>query len=125
MNESAKKLKSRIIQSVIMLVTVTAILGTMFCADAFAKASIDKVAGELEISSAKASVMKFALVGAGIAFGLAALGGGYAISHIGAAAMGAIAEKPQIASQALIFVALAEGVVVFGIIVAYLILNKV
>jgi len=124
MNEPEKKLKSHIIQSVVMLVTVMAILGTMFCADAFAEASNNET-GEMAMSTAKASVMKFALMAAGIAFGLAALGGGYAISHIGAAAMGAIAEKPQIASQALIFVALAEGVVVFGIIVAYLILNKV
>lgn len=125
MNEPEKKLKSRIIQSVIMLATVMAVLGTIFCAGAFAEASSDEEAGELGMSSAKADVMKFGLVAAGIAFGLAALGGGYAISHIGAAAMGAIAEKPQIASQALIFVALAEGVVVFGIIAAYLILNKV
>ena len=125
MNEHEKKLKSHIIQSVIMLVTVMAILGTMFCADVFAEASSNNKAGEMGMSSAKADVTKFAVIAAGIAFGLAALGGGYAISHIGAAAMGAIAEKPQIASQALIFVALAEGVVVFGIIVAYLILNKV
>jgi len=125
MNEPEKQLKSRIIQSVIMLVTVMAILGTMLCANVFAEASNDTEAGELAMSSTKAGVMKFALIAAGVAFGLAALGGGYAISHIGAAAMGAIAEKPQIASQALIFVALAEGVVVFGIIVAYLILNKV
>lgn len=125
MNESEKKLKLHIIQSVIMLVTVMAILGTMFCADAFAEATSDNEAGELVMSTEKADVMKFAFIAAGIAFGLAAIGGGYAISHIGAAAMGAIAEKPQIASQALIFVALAEGVVVFGIIVAYLILNKV
>ena len=125
MNEPKKKLKSYIIQSVIMLVTVMAILGTMFCADVFAEASSNNEAGEMAMSAAKADVTKFAVIAAGIAFGLAALGGGYAISHIGAAAMGAIAEKPQIASQALIFVALAEGVVVFGIIVAYLILNKV
>jgi V/A-type H+-transporting ATPase subunit K len=125
MNEPEKKLKSHIIQSVVMLVTVMAILGTMFCADVFAEANSNNEAGEMAMSTAKAGVMKFALVAAGIAFGLAAIGGGYAISHIGAAAMGAIAEKPQIASQALIFVALAEGVVVFGIIVAYLILNKV
>jgi V/A-type H+-transporting ATPase subunit K len=125
MNEPQKKLKSHIIYSVVMLVTVMVISGTMFCADVFAEATSNNEAGEMVMSQAKADVTKFAVIAAGIAFGLAALGGGYAISHIGAAAMGAISEKPQIASQALIFVALAEGVVVFGIIVAYLILNKV
>ena len=76
------------------------------------------------MSSTKAGVMKFALISAAIAFGLGAIGAGIAISHVGAAAMGAIAEKPEIASQALIFIALAEGLVVFGFITAILILNK-
>jgi len=60
-----------------------------------------------------------------VAFGLGAIGAGIAISHVGAAAMGAVAEKPQIAGQALIFVALAEGLVVFGFITALMILGKV
>ena len=69
--------------------------------------------------------MKFGLLAASIAFGLGAIGAGFAISHVGAAAMGAIAEKPQMAGQALIFVALAEGLVVFGFITALMILGKV
>ena len=125
MNEPEKKLRLSIIQSIILLVTVLAILGTLLCSNAFAEGSTEINTLDSNMSTEKAGVMKFGLISAGIAFGLAAIGGGYAISHIGAAAMGAIAEKPQIASQALIFVALAEGVVVFGIIVAYLILNKV
>jgi len=66
----------------------------------------------------------WALVAAALAFGFGALGAGYAISHVGAAAMGAIGEKPEIASQALIFIALAEGLVVFGFITALMILGK-
>ena len=62
---------------------------------------------------------------AAAAFGLGAIGAGLAISHVGAAAMGAVAEKPEIAGQALIFVALAEGIVVFGFITALMILGKV
>ena len=63
-------------------------------------------------------------IAAAAAFGLGAIGAGFAISHVGAAAMGAVAEKPQIAGQALIFVALAEGIVVFGFITALMILGK-
>ena len=69
--------------------------------------------------------MKYGLIAASVAFGLGALSAGYAISHVGAAAMGAVAEKPEIAGQALIFVALAEGIVVFGFITALMILGKV
>ncbi|MBW7988706.1 MAG: ATPase [Planctomycetes bacterium] len=104
-----------------------AMIGTMFCTSAFAQASNveQTIESEPEMSSTKADVMKYALVAASIAFGLGAIGAGIAISHVGAAAMGAVAEKPQIAGQALIFVALAEGIVVFGLVTAFLILNKV
>ena len=46
-----------------------------------------------------------------------------AISKVGSAAMGAISERPEIASNALIFIALAEGLVVFGFITALMILG--
>ena len=77
------------------------------------------------MSSTKAGVTKFGLIAASIAFGLGALGAGFAISHVGAAAMGAVAEKPEVGTQALLFIALAEGIVVFGLVTAFLILNKV
>jgi len=125
MSESERKLKSRIVQSVVMLCTVMAIIGTLFCASAFAGASNVGESVQSEMSTTKADVMKYGLIAAAIAFGLGAIGAGIAISHVGAAAMGAVAEKPEIAGQALIFVALAEGLVIFGFITAYLILGKV
>ena len=78
-----------------------------------------------EMSEQEAGVAKFGLVAAAIAFGFGALGAGLAIGNVGSAAMGAIAEKPELASQALIFIALAEGLVVFGFITALMILGKV
>ena len=64
-------------------------------------------------------------IAAALAFGFGALGAGMAISRVGSAAMGAISEKPEIATNALIFIALAEGLVVFGFITALMILGKV
>ncbi len=130
MNEPETNLKSRITQSIVVLCTMMAIIATVFCTSAFSgtapsqEISHGDENAELEMSAARAGVMKFALIAASIAFGLGAIGAGIAISHVGAAAMGAIAEKPEIASQALIFIALAEGLVVFGFITAILILNK-
>ena len=125
MNEPQRKLKLQIIQSVIAVFTLMAIIGTLFCATAFANASPGEETIEAEMSSVKAGVMKYGLIAAAVAFGLGAIGAGFAISHVGAAAMGAVAEKPQIAGQALIFVALAEGLVVFGFITALMILGKI
>ncbi len=76
------------------------------------------------LSAEQATVQKFGLIAAAIAFGLGAIGAGIAIANVGAAAMGAIGERPEIASQALIFIALAEGLVVFGFITALMILGK-
>ncbi len=125
MNEPEKRLKSHITQSVIMLFTVMAVIGTLFCASAFAQTSSGEETIEPEMSSVKGDVMKYGLIAAAVAFGLGAIGAGIAISHVGAAAMGAVAEKPEIAGQALIFVALAEGLVVFGFITALMILGKI
>ncbi len=126
MNEPEKKLRLQIMESVIAVFTVLAIIGTLFCSNALAaESSPGAETIEPEMSPAKADVMKYGLIAAAVAFGLGAIGAGVAISHVGAAAMGAVAEKPQIAGQALIFVALAEGLVVFGFITALMILGKV
>ena len=78
-----------------------------------------------ELTAERASVARFGLIAAAIAFGFGAIGAGMAIANVGAAAMGAIGERPEIASQALIFIALAEGLVVFGFITALMILGKI
>lgn len=125
MDTSCKKLKSQITQSIVLLFTVMAIVGTVFCANALAGTSHDAQSVKSDMDPTKAGVMKYALIAASVAFGLGAIGAGIAISHVGAAAMGAVAEKPEVGSQALLFIALAEGLVVFGFITSILILNKV
>ncbi|MBN2183083.1 MAG: hypothetical protein JW715_14320 [Sedimentisphaerales bacterium] len=127
MNNARDKLKLQIIQSLIVVFTVMTIIATVFCTNAFSQPSDDQNITKISEEKAQTNVegMKYALIAAAAAFGLGAIGAGIAISHVGAAAMGAVAEKPQIAGQALIFVALAEGIVVFGFITALMILGKV
>jgi len=125
MDEQKKRLKLHITLSVIVIYAVMAIVGTLFCSSAFAQAPHNEAAVRTEAKENNVEAMKYALIAASVAFGLGAVGAGIAISHVGAAAMGAVAEKPQIAGQALIFVALAEGIVVFGFITALMILGKV
>ena len=76
-------------------------------------------------SPASSNNLMWVVISAAIAFSFGAIAAGYAISHVGAAAMGAMSEKPEIGSQALIFIALAEGLVVFGFITALMIFGKV
>jgi V/A-type H+-transporting ATPase subunit K len=129
-NNARKNLKLRILQSVIVVFAVMLVVFTVFSSKAFSqteavKQNVQSAEKSLELQAIQAGEMKYALIAAAIAFGLGAIGAGIAISHVGAAAMGAIAEKPQLAGQALIFVALAEGIVVFGFITALMIIGKV
>jgi len=56
--------------------------------------------------------------------GLACLGAGYAVGKVGSAAMGVLAEKPELFGRVLIFVALAEGIAIYGVGVAVLLLFR-
>jgi V/A-type H+-transporting ATPase subunit K len=66
----------------------------------------------------------YASLAAAIATGVATLSAGIAVSNTGAAALGAIAEKPETFGRALVFVGLAEGIGIYGLIIAVLILNR-
>ena len=72
-----------------------------------------------------ASVASWAFMGAALSTALSALGAGYAVARVGSAAMGAIAEKPDLFGRAIVLVGLAEGIAIYGLIVAILILNRI
>jgi V/A-type H+-transporting ATPase subunit K len=61
-------------------------------------------------------------VGAALAVGLSGIGGGIAVASSASAALGAISENDKVFGKALIFVGLAEGVALYGLIVALLLL---
>ncbi len=65
----------------------------------------------------------YSSIAAAIAVGLGSVSAGYAVSSTGAAAIGAIAEKPEVFGRALIFVGLSEGVAIYGLIIAFIILR--
>ena len=62
-------------------------------------------------------------LGAALATGLACIGAGIAVGIAGAAAIGGITERPEILGRTLIFVGLAEGIAIYGLIISFLILG--
>ncbi|MBN2368492.1 V-type ATP synthase subunit K [Candidatus Woesearchaeota archaeon] len=64
-------------------------------------------------------------IGASLAVGLTAVGTGMAEQAIGAAAVGAMAEKEELFGKGLIMTVIPESLVIFGLVVAILILNLV
>lgn len=61
-------------------------------------------------------------IGAGLAVGLSGIGGGIAVSSSASAALGAISENDAMFGKSLIFVGLAEGVALYGLIIALVLL---
>jgi V/A-type H+/Na+-transporting ATPase subunit K len=63
-------------------------------------------------------------IGMGLAVGLSALGTGLAQARIGAAGLGSAVEKPESLGLALIFLLLPETLVIFGLVVAFILLGR-
>jgi F0F1-type ATP synthase membrane subunit c/vacuolar-type H+-ATPase subunit K/polyhydroxyalkanoate synthesis regulator phasin len=61
---------------------------------------------------------------AALAVGLGSIGCGIALANAAPAAIGAVSEEPSSFGKALIFVALGEGVALYGFLIAFMIINK-
>ncbi len=59
---------------------------------------------------------------AGIAVGLGSIGAGIAVAVTGAAAIGGMAQNPETFGRSLVFVGLAEGIAIYGLIIAFMLL---
>ncbi|MEV5955358.1 ATP synthase subunit C [Streptomyces sp. NPDC051987] len=65
-----------------------------------------------------------ALIGAAIAVAGASLGAAIAVAYTGAAALAALSERPEMFGRAMVIVGLAEGIAVYGLVVAILLIGK-
>ncbi len=71
------------------------------------------------------AVVRWGFIAAAASTGLSAIGAAYAVAVVGGAAMAAVAEKPEVAGRAIVFVGLAEGIAIYGLIIAIMILGRV
>jgi len=76
-------------------------------------------AGEISIGKG------LALLGIGLPTGLAAIGAAIAMGPIGSAALAVIAEKPEMFGRTLIYIGLAEGIAIYGLVMSILLLGKI
>ena len=75
-------------------------------------------------SEAASSAAGLGYIGAALSTGLSCIGGGIAVSAAASAALGAISEDSSILGKSLIFVGLAEGVCLYGLIISFMILGQ-
>lgn len=69
-------------------------------------------------------VWRWAMASAAAATAISTAAAAHAVARLGSAAIGAIAEKPDLFGRLLILVGLAEGIAIYGLIVSVLILNR-
>lgn len=100
----------------------TLLAGALLCGTSALAADVQAAAAPGDPAAA------YRIIGLGLAaafsVGISILGAGYAVARIGSAAMGAIAEKPELLPRAILFVALGEGLAVLGFAFAMMLLNK-
>lgn len=66
-----------------------------------------------------------ALIGVGIPTGFAAVGAGIALGPVGSSALAVLAEKPEAFGRTLIFMGLAEGIAIYGLVMSILMLGRI
>ena len=88
---------------------------------AFAIASIMLLGGP-EVQAGLATGLGY--LAAALVTGLSCIGGGIAVASAASAALGAISEDSSVLGKSLIFVGLAEGVCLYGLIISFMILGK-
>ena len=118
-NLSPQKLKG--VLGINLLTFAIAELGLVLFAVQSVVAAPATDAGVREVSVG----MGLALIGAGIPTALATIGAGIAIGPVGAAALAVIADKPEAFGRSLIYLGLAEGIAIYGLVVTILMLGRI
>lgn len=104
-------------------------VNAFFFFGAFAIASIMMLGGDVQAADAAVSTSGTLSTGLGylaaaLVTGLSCIGGGIAVASAASAALGAISEDSSVLGKSLIFVGLAEGVCLYGLIISFMILGK-
>ena len=97
--------------------------GTLFVATIAMFAGTQSVAAATAESAASIST-GLGYIGAALVTGLSGIGSGIAVASSASAALGAISEDGSLFGKSMIFVAMAEGIALYGLIISFMILGK-
>ncbi len=105
------------------VLSVVLLLGGLFLICSFGFA--DAAHAQSEEAAADRGAQGMGFIAAAVAVGLSSIGAGIAVSIVGSAAMGAVAERPELMGRSIIYVGLAEGIAIYGLIIGIMILGKI
>ncbi|MDE6606717.1 MAG: ATP synthase subunit C [Lachnospiraceae bacterium] len=115
--------RSRSRYKVSLAFNAAAFFGILLSASLFLFGTSASAASEAEAAVA-ASATGMGYLAAALVTGLSCIGGGIAVASAASAALGAISEDSSILGKSLIFVGLAEGVCLYGLIISFMILGQ-
>lgn len=99
------------------------LVATLVALDQSSVWAVEEAAGA--VTDATSRDRSWGFISAAIAVGVGSLSSAIAVAVIGSSALSAMSEKPELGGRAIIFLGLAEGVAIYGLIVAILIMGKI
>ncbi|OUO93701.1 ATP synthase subunit C [Cloacibacillus sp. An23] len=115
--ENGKKIYSAAL-AVSSILVLSGALIALFSGTSVAAEEAVAVAKEISVGAG------LGFIGAAAATAIACVGAGIAVANVGSAAMGLVGEKPEMLGTTLIYLGLAEGIAIYGVIVSLLIIQK-
>ncbi len=117
---TTKWFKGTLSVNLVVFLTAQALLLYFGFQEAIAAPAIaEGVKGEISVG------MGLAIIGIGIPTAISTLGAAIAVGPIGAASLAALAEKPEMFGRTLIYLGLAEGIAIYGLVLSILLLGKI
>jgi V/A-type H+-transporting ATPase subunit K len=101
------------------------LLGVLFLVITSVFLISNRVFAQQSAVSSDPGAAKWAFASAALAVGIGSTAAGIAVAYVGSSAVGALSEKPETFGRAIVFVGLAEGIAIYGLIIAIIILGKV
>lgn len=114
--KTKRRYKKSIISNVILFFAVVVTAGVMLFVTSPVEAAQTAADGGMSVG--------LGYLAAALSTGLSCVGGGIAVASAASAALGAISEDPGALGKSLIFVGLAEGVCLYGLIISFMIIGK-
>lgn len=83
--------------------------------------SITRINLAYAMTSVEAEVLIFKYITMALSVSLSCIGAGWALSRTGPASAATVAEKPELFGRTMVYVGMAEGIAIYGLLIAFLI----
>ncbi len=116
---ASPRMKTMVLGNLALFGVSLAVMMVLGVQDVMAEPVAQAVRGDISVG------MGLAIIGVGLPTAIAALAAALALGPVGSAALAVIAEKPELFGRSLIYLGLAEGIAIYGLVMSILLLGKI